>query len=229
MKKRCISSMAVLAALMLFTATAPLTAHATEESSPAGTQPAATAAQTAAETKPAQETTAAVPTLNLTGTGTVITSERAEDGKVFYTIEAADGSVFYLVIDNANMQNNVYFLSPVTEQDLISLAKPDEPETGSGSSIQSIFGIGGGDEPGTSELAPQSGEDTTDVQESRGWLVQNLPFIIIVFIAAVTVGVYYWFKIRKKAQITLPAEYNGPDEPDEFEEEIMENDSDSEE
>jgi hypothetical protein len=54
------------------------------------------------------------------GTGTVADSAGPED-KSFYTIMTDSGAVFYLIIDRRFGRENVYFLNPVTELDLLAL------------------------------------------------------------------------------------------------------------
>jgi len=60
------------------------------------------------------------------GTGTVVDNATDGDGKEFFNIVTPDGNVFYLVIDRQRNKDNVYLLNAVTEQDLISLAKPGD-------------------------------------------------------------------------------------------------------
>jgi len=54
------------------------------------------------------------------GTGTVVDST-GPDNKSFYTIMTESGAVFYLIIDRRFGRENVYFLNPVTELDLLAL------------------------------------------------------------------------------------------------------------
>ena len=56
------------------------------------------------------------------GTGTVLDNAESGDGKEFYTITTANKNVFYLIIDRQRTDDNVYFLNPVTERDLMALA-----------------------------------------------------------------------------------------------------------
>ena len=69
------------------------------------------------------------------GTGTVVDVTADPDDKAFYTIMTPDGNVFYLVIDRRHGRENVHFLNPVTEQDLLALigqsdgTEPPEPPT----------------------------------------------------------------------------------------------------
>ena len=191
------------------------TASETSTTSPTAAAETKTS-ETTAEESTAPETSAETTTeyvlpKNLTGTGTVISSERAEDGKIFYTIEADDGSVFYLIIDNDNMQENVYFLSPVTAEDLLSLAKSSN-KSDTNNSISSIFS-------GNREEHESEPEKSTDNNSADGnnpsWLKQNLPFIIIFIVAAAIVAVYYLFKIKPKTKNIPPVEYDGPEELEE--------------
>jgi len=57
--------------------------------------------------------------------------EKGEDqnlGKEFYTIEAASGKVFYLIIDRDGEEELVYFLTEITENDLLNVTT-DNSET----------------------------------------------------------------------------------------------------
>ena len=49
-------------------------------------------------------------------------------GKEFYTIEAASGKVFYLIIDRDGQEEMVYFLTEITENDLLNVTT-DNSET----------------------------------------------------------------------------------------------------
>jgi hypothetical protein len=57
------------------------------------------------------------------GAASVVDDAEDSDGKEFFTMETADGNVFYLIVDRQRNAENVYFLSAVTESDLVSLAK----------------------------------------------------------------------------------------------------------
>ena len=72
------------------------------------------------QTEPAISTAAA---FTPDGQATVIDYAIEDSGKEFYSFSTPDGNVFYLVIDHARTSNNVYFLSAVTESDLIALSE----------------------------------------------------------------------------------------------------------
>ena len=76
-----------------------------------------------------EPTTSSVPDGAFTpeGTGTVLDSATGEDGdKQFYTITTEAGNVFYLIIDGKRDDNNVYFLSGVTQAGLMALAEKND-------------------------------------------------------------------------------------------------------
>ena len=54
--------------------------------------------------------------------------EDSEQGKEFYTIQTASDKVFYLIIDRDGEEEMVYFLTEITENDLLN-ATSDNSET----------------------------------------------------------------------------------------------------
>ena len=49
-----------------------------------------------------------------------VTKTATEGTKEFYTISTKSGKIFYLIIDNSKSQDNVYFLTEVSEKDLMN-------------------------------------------------------------------------------------------------------------
>ena len=78
------------------------------------------------ETSPSSETTATVIEHMITDTkGQEIKSsgtEETEKGKEFYTIQTDTEKIFYLVIDKNGTQETVYFLTQISEDDLMDVA-----------------------------------------------------------------------------------------------------------
>jgi hypothetical protein len=60
------------------------------------------------------------------GHGELLDNLSNSDNVEFITIETPAGSIFYLIIDHTRSSNNVYFLNPVTEWDLLTLAAAAE-------------------------------------------------------------------------------------------------------
>ena len=54
-----------------------------------------------------------------------VTKTATEGTKEFYTISTKSGKIFYLIIDNSKSQDNVYFLTEVSEKDLMNFTLSD--------------------------------------------------------------------------------------------------------
>jgi len=116
----------------------------------------------------------------------------------FITIETPAGNVFYLVIDHTRSSNNVYFLNPVTEWDLLTLAaeaelavpnhifqtpqQPNEPT------------VTEREPPPTTTETPTP-EPTTPIEKESGG--RGGMFIFLAIAGAGAFGVIYYLKILK--------------------------------
>jgi hypothetical protein len=102
-------------------------------------------------------------------------------GKEFFTITTPGENVFYLVVDRERETDNVYFLKPVTEADLLGLAgMPERPAVETQAPTPA--------EPATEAApAPKSGN-------SMGMLVMVLVIVIV------GGGAGYYFKIYRPKQ-----------------------------
>lgn len=58
-------------------------------------------------------------------TADTVTKTGTEDTKEFYTISTKSGKIFYLIVDNSKSQDNVYFLTEVSEKDLMNFTLSD--------------------------------------------------------------------------------------------------------
>jgi hypothetical protein len=121
------------------------------------------------------------------GGGTVQDNATEEDGKEFFTVTTAAGNVYYLIIDRQRGTENVYFLSPVTEADLLGLAE--------GATTTA---------PGLSQPEPQTpapAEPTPEPEQPEPPVKSNGPgvgMIIFIVLAAAAIGaVGYYVKIVK--------------------------------
>jgi hypothetical protein len=120
------------------------------------------------------------------GGGTVQDNATEQDGKEFFIVTTAAGNVYYLIIDRQRGTENVYFLSPVTEADLLGLTdgmprsmpqpEPQPPETPQ--------------EPKQPE-PPQTEQTKQPEQNNMGTIV------IILLAAAAAGGAGYYLKIVK--------------------------------
>jgi hypothetical protein len=122
------------------------------------------------------------------GTASVMDNATGEDGKEFFTITATDGSVYYLVIDKQRGQQDVYFLSAVTTDDLLPLTE--------GSSVQAPSDTydPSATVPPTEQTESAEIEQTDEDRPDRG----TVPVGVFILIAAViAAGIGSYFKIIK--------------------------------
>jgi len=166
-----------------------------------------------------------VPSNPLTppGTGTVVDSATDRDGKEFFTIVTEDGNIFFLIIDHRRSANNVYFLSTVTEEDLLSLAQQGGIPGGDSDIISAVPPIEQ-PEPET-PILPEMPEEPEPEQPASG---SNRLIPILVVVAGVG-GAAYYFKIVKGKRDDADDElYDDEDEDDDSEDEGLEDDYDYE-
>ena len=167
-------------------------------------------------------------------------------GKEFYTIEAASGKVFYLIIDRDGEEEVVYFLTEITENDLLNVTT-DNSETlpKNSAALESQIPItesalpnNNTDYEETKEVetpTEEPNDDTEDTeaepdteQEEAGEPAKSNPLVgyIIMGIlgAGVIVAAYYLKVVRKKPDGDF-VEDEDEEEDDEYESEETESES----
>ena len=122
------------------------------------------------------------------GTGTVVDNLTDDDGKEFFSIQTEDGNVFYLIVDRQRYTENVYLLNAVTENDLMSLAKP-----GDGKPVRETEAPAAEPEP-----VPVVEPDPPPAPEKKNSGNATLIFIVIAVVAVGGAG--YYFKIVRPKQ-----------------------------
>lgn len=161
---------------------------------------------------------------------------QSKQGKEFYTIQTASDKVFYLIIDRDGEEEMVYFLTEITENDLLN-ATSDNSETLPKNSAalesaipteESALPNNNGEMP---EDAEQTEEDTEDVEnteetesteetEPEEKTEEPNPFISYILMGALAIafigGAYYFKVVRKKKEDFIEDE----DEDEEDEEEL---------
>lgn len=166
-------------------------------------------------------------------------SEQSEQGKEFYTIQTASEKVFYLIIDRDGEEEKVYFLTEVSENDLLNTTT-DNSETlpKNSAALESAIPTTEGalSNNNTEEKKPEvekntEEENTEETEQPEETPTENenpmMTYIIFGVLAAGAIGAGYYFKVvRKKKE-----QFLDEDDDDEEEEEILEDDgedSDSE-
>ena len=139
-------------------------------------------------------------------------------GKEFYTIEAASGKVFYLIIDRDGEEELVYFLTEITENDLLNVTT-DNSETlpKNSAALESQIPItesalpnNNTDYEETHEVetpteTPEEPEEPTEEEpkEEPTEPVKSNPlvgYLIMGILGAGVIGAAYYFKVVKKKQ-----------------------------
>ena len=167
--------------------------------------------------------------------------EKSETGKEFYTIQTASEKVFYLIIDRDGEEEVVYFLTEVTENDLLNVTA-DNSETlpKNSAALESAIPVTEGalpnnnGEQGTeeepAEEPTESGEEeSTEEPEPEPEKTEENPmatYIILGIVAAAAIGGGYYFKVvRKKKEEFLDEDDDEEDEEEEYDDEEEEKDS----
>lgn len=168
------------------------------------------------------------------------TEVNREKGKEFYTIQTKNEKVFYLIIDRDGEEEEVYFLTEISENDLLNTTT-DNSETlpKNSAALESAIPVSEGaltnkniensqkdKEDGATEK--DAGEDTTEAQEEKAPDKENpIGTYMMIGIAALAVIDGYYFKvIRKKKEDFLEEDEEEDEEEYEEEEEIEDTEDD---
>lgn len=148
-------------------------------------------------------------------TAETVTKTGTEDTKEFYTISTKSGKIFYLIVDNSKSQDNVYFLTEVSEKDLMNFTLSDTvtlPE------VDTVYA-----EP-ESKAEEKTQPETTETPEDEKEEVQmpedKNPIGTYLLIGLAVIGTAaggYYFKVYKPKH-----EYDDEDEMEEDESEDSE-------
>lgn len=166
--------------------------------------------------------------------------EKSETGKEFYTIQTASEKVFYLIIDRDGEEEMVYFLTEVTENDLLNVTA-DNSETlpKNSAALESAIPVTEGALPNnngeqekeeeTAEEPTEDGEEeTTEEPEPEPEKTGENPvatYIILGIVAAAAIGSGYYFKVVRKKKEEFLDEDDDEDEEEEYEDDEENEDS----
>ena len=172
-------------------------------------------------------------------------NEQTGQGKEFYTIQTASDKVFYLIIDRDGEEELVYFLTEITENDLLNVTS-DNSETlpKNSAALESAIPTeegalpnNNGEMPEDTEQAEENPEDTENPEETEGTeepepeekAEEPNPIISYILIGALVIafigGAYYFKVVRKKKEDFIEDE----DEDEEDDEELENEDEEAEE
>ena len=171
--------------------------------------------------------------------------EKSETGKEFYTIQTASEKVFYLIIDRDGEEEMVYFLTEVTENDLLNVTA-DNSETlpKNSAALESAIPVTEGalpnnngetekEEETTEESAEDGEEENTEEPEPEPEKTGENPmatYAILGIVAVAAIGGGYYFKVaRKKKEDFLDEDDDEDDEEEEYEDDGENEDSEDKE
>ena len=162
-----------------------------------------------------------------------------EKGKEFYTIQTANEKVFYLIIDRDGDEEMVYFLTEISENDLLNTTTENSetlpknsaalesaiPVSGAALSNNNVEGdkTDGTEDTATEDGAEENSEGTEVTEEENPEENSMTTYIILGMIAVVVIGAYYFKVVRKKEDFLDEDEEEEDDE--EYEEEEENDDS----
>ena len=207
---------------------------------------------TTSQTSPAEQKKQAMKEAAEAESGKTESTEKSGQGKEFYTIQTATEKVFYLIIDRDGEEEMVYFLTEVTENDLLN-ATSDNSETLPKNSAVLESAIPNGE----SALPNNNGEQTdtegketetegaegTEGTESTENAEETEPepevkeepnpiisYVLIGGLALIVIGAAYYFKVvRKKKEDFIEDEDEDEEDNEEYENEDEESEEDTEE
>lgn len=162
-----------------------------------------------------------------------------EKGKEFYTIQTESEKVFYLVIDRDGDEEMVYFLTEISENDLLNVTsdlKETLPKNSAvaESAIPKTEGVLPAEDTETGEEESETAEpegETEEMSEPVAEKTENPAAVYVVLgIAAVAViGAAYYYKVLRKKDEDFLDEEDEEDDEEEYDDEEEEDDSNPEE
>ena len=156
-------------------------------------------------------------------------SDSAKKGKEFYTVTAASGKNFYLVIDRDGQDEMVYFLTEITENDLLNVTTDNSQTLPKNSAaLESQISVSESALPNNNvdidnthevetpteaptEVPTEEAEEPEETREAN----PLIGYIVMAILGAGAIGVAYYVKVVKKKQ---EAEFVEDEEDDDYEE-----------
>ncbi|MDY3015854.1 MAG: DUF4366 domain-containing protein [Blautia sp.] len=202
---------------------------------------------TTSQTSPAEQKKQAMKEASEVENGKKENTEKSGQGKEFYTIQTATEKVFYLIIDRDGEEEMVYFLTEITENDLLN-ATSDNSETlpKNSAALESAIPNGESALPNNNEEQiktegketeveeTESAESTENTEEPEPEVKEEpnpmISYVLIGGFTLIVIGAAYYFKvIRKKKEDFIEDEDEDEEDNDEYENEDEESKEDTEE
>ena len=165
-------------------------------------------------------------------------NEKSGQGKEFYTIQTATDKVFYLIIDRDGEEEMVYFLTEITENDLLNATSGNSDTLPKNSAaLESAIPAGesalpnnNGEKPedeqqteeNTGETENTEDEESTEETEPEEKAAEPNPvisYILMGALAAAFIGGAYYFKVVRKKKEDFIEDEDEDEEDEELENE----------
>ena len=135
-------------------------------------------------------------------------TESVEKSKEFYTIQTKTDKVFYLIIDRVGEEETVYFLTEISENDLLNVTSDNREVLPQNSvALESAIPMVDNElssqekesenkEKETESMKNKNGTVGTEMDEIKG--TQKKTYLVIGVLSVIGIGVGYYFKVIKK-------------------------------
>ena len=201
---------------------------------------------TTSQTSPAEQKKQAMKEASEAENGKKENTEKSGQGKEFYTIQTATEKVFYLIIDRDGEEEMVYFLTEVTENDLLN-ATSDNSETllKNSAALESAIPNGESALPNNNEEQiktegketeveeTESAESTENTEEPEPEVKEEpnpmISYLLIGGFALIFIGAAYYFKVVRKKKEDFIEDEDEDEDSEEYENEDEESEEDTEE
>lgn len=161
--------------------------------------------------------------------GGTVTENTVKEGKEFYTIKTDNEKIFYLVIDNTKGTDNVYFLTEISENDLLNVTGTDYETLGQDMAVADGTGNVNNGEDSTEENATDgkitSGNENGDKDSSKEDKAEEKKknptgtYIFLGVAGIISIAALYYFKVLRRKNEDFEDE---EDETGDYEEEVYE-------
>ena len=173
--------------------------------------------------------------------GGTVTGNIVKEGKEFYTIKTDNEKIFYLVIDNTKGTDNVYFLTEISENDLLNVTGTDYETLGqdmavADGALTDGTGNAGNAKDNTEENITEGGVTSEDGNVDKDSSKEEKPeakkknptgtYIFLGVAGIIFIAAMYFFKTMRRKNENF--EDDGEEENGDYEEEIYESEEDTE-
>ena len=132
--------------------------------------------------------------------------ESVENSKEFYTIQTKTDKVFYLIIDRVGNKETVYFLTEISENDLLNVTSDNREVLPQNSvALESAIPIVNSELSREEKELENKEKETENMKNSNGAKetgaikgTQKKTYLIIGVLSVIGIGVGYYFKVVKK-------------------------------